>query len=248
MAEALVTYKRYVLQEVVQLVAEVEAFAAAIKAGNLPQAQAQYASARVSWERIEPIAELFPDLDTAIDARVDDFPQGDKDPTWTGFHRIEMTLFQEKTTQDLAPLADRLVQDTQTLQQRLTTLEIQPKVMVAGATDLVEEMAETKITGEENRYSGADLSDFAANLEGSRQIVVILRPQLLQANPQLLTTIEAQFGAIDRELAKYRTPNGPFNGYVNYQQLSEADRKKLQTQLAALAENLAQLRGVLGIS
>ena len=47
------------------------------------------APSRVPWERIEPIAELFADLDPKIDAREDDFQAGVDDPEFTGYHRIE---------------------------------------------------------------------------------------------------------------------------------------------------------------
>ena len=41
------------------------------------------------WERIEPIAELFADLDPKIDAREDDFQAGVDDPAFTGYHKLE---------------------------------------------------------------------------------------------------------------------------------------------------------------
>ena len=36
----------------------------------------------------------------------------------------------------------------------------------------------SKISGEEDRYSHTDLWDFQANVEGSQKIVDLLRPQL----------------------------------------------------------------------
>lgn len=48
-----------------------------------------YAPTRQHYERIEPIAELFSDLDGSIDAREDDFEQKAADPKFTGFHRLE---------------------------------------------------------------------------------------------------------------------------------------------------------------
>ena len=52
----------------------------------MARAKRLYGPARVSYERIEPVAESFGDLDPAIDARVNDVEQGQR---WTGFHRIE---------------------------------------------------------------------------------------------------------------------------------------------------------------
>jgi iron uptake system component EfeO len=240
-------YKAYVVQETKQLAEKTTLFAEAIKASNLKKAQSLYTSTRTHYERIEPPAELFSDLDGAIDARADDFAKKEQDSTWTGFHRIEMTLFRDKTTEGLAPLADQLQKDVSTLQQKVSTLEIKPKVMVGGAAQLIEEVASKKIVGEENRYSGADLADFRANLDGSQKIVNLLRPMIQKADPNLLTRIDQNFSKIDKGLDKYKSPSGIYNGYENYKKLSDDDRRSLQTTLAALAEDLSLLRGTLGV-
>ena len=40
--------------------------------------------------------------------------------------------------------------------------------MALGAAELIQEVSEGKITGEEDRYSKTDLWDFAANVAGPR--------------------------------------------------------------------------------
>ncbi len=65
--------------------------------------------------------------------------------------------------------------------------------MVGGAAGLIEEVAASKINGEEDRYSHTDLWDFRANVEGSQKIVDLLRPQLQKANPELLAKVDANF-------------------------------------------------------
>ncbi len=113
--------------------------------------------------------------------------------------------------------------------------------MVGGAAGLIE-VAASKISGEEDRYSHTDLWDFQANVEGSQKIVDLLRPQL-QANPELLAKVDANFKKVDTILAKYRTKEG----FENYDKLTDADRNALKGPITALAEDLAQLRGVLGL-
>ena len=76
---------------------------------QLDEARRLYAPARVHYERIEPIAELFNDLDGSIDARADDFEKKEQDPTWTGFHRLEKALFADKATDGLDAAADHAV-------------------------------------------------------------------------------------------------------------------------------------------
>ncbi len=243
LAAASAEYKRYVVSEVAQLVEETAAFTSAVAAGDLAAAQARYAPARVRYERIEPIAELFTELDTAIDARVDEY-SGPDDPAFTGFHRLEKGLFADQTTAGLAPIAARLDQDVRALQAKVATLDIPPAVMLKGAGELIEEVSQTKITGEEDRSSHTDLWDFAANLEGSRRIFDLARPLLAQTDPALTSSIDEGFTRLDGMLARYRLPDG---GYQPYDRLTPDDKRAMQAALAKLAEDLARVPGTLGV-
>jgi len=157
-------------------VADNKTFTDAVIAGDLAKAQKLYASTHVHWERAEPIAELFSDLDKTMDSRADDFAKKEADPEFTGYHRIEKALFQDKTTKGMKPFAEKPQKDGLELQKRIATLTIEPKNMVDGAAGLIEEVAATKISGEEDRYSHTDLWDFSANVEVSQKIVQLLRP------------------------------------------------------------------------
>ncbi|SUE63399.1 iron uptake system protein EfeO [Roseomonas gilardii] len=244
LAEPIAQYKIYVLGEVRQLVRQTRSFADAIKAGDLAKARSLYAPARVHYERIEPIAELFDDLDKSIDARADDHDEGERDAGFTGFHRLEYGLFAKNSTEGLMPFADKLVADVQELETRIRGLTTPPEKVVGGAAALIEEVAATKISGEEDRYSGTDLWDFNANVEGARKIVELLTPQLKKADPTLLSKVDANFERVEAILAKYRTKDG---GFENYEKLTPADRNALQAPITTLAEDLSRLRGTLGL-
>jgi iron uptake system component EfeO len=240
----LAEYKLYVTKEVGDLVEQTARFAEAVKAGKLDEARNLYAPTRRHYERIEPVAELFSDLDKSMDARADDFELKEDDPTFAGFHRIEKALFADKSTAGMQPLADRLVRDTQDLQNRLGGLTIPPAKMVSGAADLIEEVASTKISGEEDRYSGTDLSDFQANVDGAQKIFDLLRPLVATRNPELEARIRTNFSKVDTLLGRYRGQEGQFQ---NYDKLSASDRNALKGAITALAEDLSQLRGTLGL-
>ena len=55
--------------------------------------------------------------------------------------------------------------------------------MASGATDLINEAATAKISGEEERYSNTDLPVFAANVEASMEVVTLLQPYLQSKDP-----------------------------------------------------------------
>jgi iron uptake system component EfeO len=237
-------YQAWVNEEAAALVADVDAFTGAILAGDLEQAGALYAPSRLGWERIEPIAELWADLDVAIDAREEDFAQGVDDPEFTGFHRIERLLWVDGASGDLDAMAEKLAADVHDLEVRLADLVIEPRVMARGAGELIDEVAQSKLTGEEDRYSGTDLWSIDANVDGSRQTVDFLRPILESIDADYLADLDAAFAAVDEVIARY----GDGEGFAPFSDVSADDLTQIQARMAGLAEVLAQLPGVLGLA
>ena len=244
LAQPLADYKVYVQNEAAQLVTKTTAFVEAVKAGRTEDAKAMFADVRTHYERIEPIAELFNELDPAIDARADDFKDKEQDPGFGGFHRIEHALWTLNTTKGMEPIADKLLADVQKLKQEIDILTFPPSKVVGGAAVLIEEVANSKISGEEDRYSRTDLSDFQANIEGAQKIIELFRPMIAEKDQALLDKTDANFKQVTDILAKYRTEKG----FQPYDKLSETDRKNLQAPVNALAEDLAKLRGILGLN
>jgi iron uptake system component EfeO len=237
-------YKIYVSSELEKLVADTKAFTAAIKAGDMAKAKALFGPTRMSYERIEPIAELFSDLDSAIDSRADDHEKKEQDPGFTGFHRLEYLLFVENSTKDAVPFADKLMTDVAELHKRITELALPPEKVVGGAAALMEEVAATKISGEEDRYSHTDLWDFKANFDGSRKIFELVRPLIEKDEDAFVKKVADNFETVDATLAKYKAGEG----YQSYDKLSEDDRKVLAAAVNTLAEDLSTLRGKLGLN
>jgi len=240
----LAEYKIYVKGEVDALVAGTRKLVEAVKAGKLAEAQRAYAPAHLHYERIEPIAELFNDLDGSMDSREDDFEKKADDPKFVGFHRIEKGLFSDKSTKGLGPIADKLMADALDLRKRIDGLTIAAKDLVGGAAELIEEVASKKITGEEDRYSRTDLWDFQANLDGAQKIVALLNPMIQKQDAKLSARLAENFSKVDIVLAKYKTKDG---GFVSYEKLSESDRTALKGPITTLAEDLSALKGTLGV-
>lgn len=253
---AVADYERYVAGQVGELVPLTRTLTDAVRAGDLPAAQAAYAPSREPWERIEPIAGLIEEIDGKVDARVDDYASVD-DPDFTGWHRLEYLLFEQQTTQGAAPFADRLDTDLATLQTELAMLEIPPPAVAIGAAELIEEVSEGKITGEEDRYSKTDLWDFGGNVEGAQAVIGVLTPALQQADPGLLADIEAGFSDLNSSLDPLRAGEG----WVLYCRqddefpsprcpgvtVERATVDRLKAQLAGLSEDLALVAGALGL-
>ncbi|WP_448951676.1 iron uptake system protein EfeO [Labrys neptuniae] len=244
LVQPIADYKVFIAKGTKTLVEDTAKFTAAIKAGDLKKAQALYAPTRFHYEVIEPVAELFSDLDGSIDSRADAHEKKEADDAFTGFHRLEYGLFEKKSTEGLAPIADKLNADVAELQKRIAGLTIPPEKMVGGAAALMEEVGANKITGEEDRYSHTDLWDFKANVDGARKIVDLLHPLTVKADKDLSQKIAKNFETVEKILAKYKTKDG----YETYDKLSQEDRTALQGPITTLAEDLSKLRGTLGLN
>jgi iron uptake system component EfeO len=255
--KAATEYQAYAVEQTKQLVTVTKTLTDAVRAGDLAAAQAAYAPSRVPWERIEPLAGLVEEIDGKVDARVDDFA-GVDDPEFTGWHRLEYLLFQQNTVEGGAPFADQLDKDIATLNTQMPTLEVAPRDVAVGAAELIEEVSEGKITGEEDRYSKTDLWDFDANLQGSQAAIEKLTPALQEADPALLEKITKGFADLNATLQPLRrgdgwvlfcTENDPYpSPRCTGVTVDPPTIDKLKAQLAGLSENVSQVAGVLKLS
>lgn len=233
LATAVAQYRSYVVAEAQSLVAKSKDFAAAVQANDVARAKALYAPTREPWERIEPVAEALGNLDPNIDGREGDVP----DAEWRGFHRIEKALFINGTTAGMAPFATQLVADAGEVQSQIERAELTPSNLGNGANELLTEVATSKVTGEEERYSRTDLWDFAANIDGAERAYQPLRPVLLEKDKALAEQLDTQFVAVSQALEPYRRGNG----WVLYNELTPQQTKALADRVDALAEPLSRL-------
>ncbi|WP_143965346.1 iron uptake system protein EfeO [Gordonia zhaorongruii] len=256
-------YLDYARGQVDGLVAQTETFTNAIKSGDNETARNMFGQVRTFYERIEPVAESFPDLDPKIDMRWDDTEDGKIE--FTGFHRLERFLWPPRPEQigeggdKVAPadaahaksadkkaaidkIADGLLRDVKALQAEMSKKDFQfeTQMFVAGPQALVDEIAATKVGGEEDRYSHTDLFDFAANIDGAETLIAELQPMISKTSPQLMDKITEQFGGIRDAINTLREGDG----YVSYDMVDENTRRDLSDQIDALSASLSQVPGI----
>ncbi len=233
-------YAGFVRAEADRLLAGTRAFTAAVKAGDDRRARHLYPRVRVHWERIEPVAESFGDLDPTMDAREADLAQGQQ---WTGWHRLEKDLwppardYEALTAAQRRVLADRLLGDTRTLHDRVQNLDLGADQIANGAKELLDEVATGKITGEEEAWSHTDLFDFQANVDGARRAFAVLRPVVREEEPALARQIQRRFADLQDLLDRHRSGDG----FASYDALSTAQVKELSDAVNALSEPLSRL-------
>ena len=239
--EASDNYKRYVNSQTDALVAATEAFVDAVKSGDIAAAKAQFPIARTYYERIEPVAESFPDdLDPRIDLREADLEPGQK---WTGFHALEKDLWVTGLQPDTNAIADQLVADVKELNRRVkapTAPSTPPRSPAARRVCSTRSPA-SKITGEEDIFSHTDLWDFQANVDGSQTAVASVRPILDERNADLGKRVDESFADVEALLAKYRQGDG----FVLYDTVTEPQRQELSRAIDALSKEVSQVQGVI---
>ncbi|WP_141012805.1 iron uptake system protein EfeO [Nocardioides sambongensis] len=246
-------YRAYVQDQSAQLLEKTQEFVDLYEAGDDDEARALYPVARTNWERIETVAESFGDLDPKMDAREADvdFAAGEK---WTGWHLIEKDLWPEDAEKGYQPLtarqrvtyADDLMANTTDLNDRIQAtgadaLEYPIDAIANGSIGLLEEVANGKITGEEEAWSHTDLWDFQANVDGARVAYEGVQELLETKDPELATELTEKFDALQALLDEQREGDG----FVLYTDLTQDEVRELSAAVDALAEPLSQLTATL---
>ncbi len=239
---AVAAYRKYAQEQADETLPLAKKFADAVKAGDLEAAKAAYAPSRIGWERTEPVAESFGDIDPKVDVREDGLEEGqDLEKDWTGWHRLERSLWQDgKITDRDKELADLLIKDLENWQDRVNEAEITPTSMANGAKELLDEVATGKVTGEEERYSHTDLVDFKANVEGAEKSYALLKDVAAKNDAELVKELDKQFAALNTLLDKYREDKSSYE-FTSYDKVGKEDRKELSDGVNALAEPLSKL-------
>jgi iron uptake system component EfeO len=258
-------YASFVKDQVEQLVPAVASFVSAYEAGDDEKARSLFPTTRAFYERIEPVAESLGDLDPRIDYReVDAVAEG---LDWTGFHRIEKDLWvpaldalnsdgstpawkdwAPSTSAERATYGAKLIADVGELNDYVHGDAFQKALdaqgiggISNGAIALLDEVATGKISGEEDWWSGTDLYDFAANVEGSKMAFSLVKDFAVSSGAtgtELAGRIDSGYAALEAALARHGSLSA---GFVNYRQLSEADKRELTDLINALAEPLSKL-------
>lgn len=237
-------YRVYLSMQGSALIKAVDALNAAIALGDVAQAQALYAPARALYQHIAPAAQRLAELSNAIEARADYYEKREQDPGFGGFHRLEYGLFKQNSVEGLAPVAQKLLVNVTELKQQLLAQQLPPEQLLTIISRNIRSLAETRTSGEEERYSHTDLNGFAANLEGTRKVVDLLRPLLAKSGPQVLASIDTAATDLDNQLNGFKEQDA----YISYDKVDTAQRKQLADRAKALADALDGISPALGLS
>lgn len=198
------------------------------------------------------------------------------DPTfteWLGFHRIEKDLWppaadavqpdgtsahdgwKPSTDADRKRIGETLISDINKLydtvhaENYIAENDINIATISNGATSLLEEIANNKVTGEENWWSHYDLWDFQANLDGAKiafDLVAPIAERKSDDGKKLVEKVRSAIADLQAELDKYGSLD---KGFTLYNEVTSSQQKELVVKLNAVREPMSKLTStILGIS
>ncbi|MGA0617469.1 iron uptake system protein EfeO [Paracoccus sp. KR1-242] len=235
-------YRVYLVMQGKQAVKSAETLRDAIAAGDLAAAQDAWRQARLPYRRIEPLAYRLSDLENAIDPRAAYLEGREKDPAFTGYHRIEYGLFDQNSTDGLQPVADRLVADLTALAQRLQETPLDPQLLISLPGEMAEQIATGQIPQGDNAYAGNDADELQASLDGIGKLAGLLGQVAGAVDP-----------ALDKDIAKALQDSRDALATLQAKGAAYGDvpadaRTALANDFSRLADNLARLKPVIGMN
>jgi iron uptake system component EfeO len=237
---AVAAYVDFVRKQADQLAAQTKTFVRFYTSDDLQSARTAYGPTRTAWQRIRPVAASLGDLVQRLDLRESDLAAGQ---AWTGWHRIEKDLspppdnrYRPLSAPERATVGAQLVADTEELQKRIAALTFTPTEIATTAQQLIEQMA-TSLDSPQEVWSGTELWDLQANVDGARAAFESLGRVIEPTHADLASTLTSAFRALDSVLAGYRRENG----FKSFGELTGPERTVLAAAVKVVAEPLGRL-------
>ncbi|THT98666.1 hypothetical protein E9531_13920 [Lampropedia puyangensis] len=235
----------FLIMQTNALVRHIKTLEEAITAGDLAQAQVQWLAARVPYKRMEAVVGRMADIDNRIDIQARYLAQGEDDPEFRGFHRLEKQLFGQRSLQGSAAVAEQLRLDAEQLQQRLKQWQQAPEDLAGSAVWQAQRLQESGITEPENLYALSDLADLQANLDGMQKSVLLVDELLQGAKAPLAEEVRQHFQALQSALDALK--NHDQSSFLPYSEVTATQRQQLSALVAALAGRVEQVNPALGL-
>jgi iron uptake system component EfeO len=222
------SYTEYVSDGLGRLTARTGTLRKAVDDGDLDAARTAWLPAHVAYERLGAAYGTFGDFDGAINGGTAGLPGGVHDPGFTGFHRLEYGLWHGESASSLRKVADQLAKDVHGLESDFPDQRMDPADLPLRAHEILENTLQFQLTGQADQGSGTTLKTAAANIEGTREVLGVLRP-VLRPRYQRLPEIDTWLDRMDALL----------KGHSSVDRLSTAQRERLNGAAGQLLELLA---------
>ena len=228
---SLAKYEAYLQENAEKLTHWAGTIVLKVKEGSAGKAQSRFAAAQVPRGHIDPAAQQS-------DGSIDE-----------GFLHLEKTFFEEERTAGTLSEAKQLRADIEALQRQLEETKVGPAQIAAGARQVLDDVADSDLTGEAQPYAEGELSVVAAKIEGVGAAIAAVKPLLREEDPELLTEVEASFDKALAEIGQYgilasapeqTRPQEPGIAFIVFDGIGQGEINELIQAIETLAEQLVQ--------
>jgi iron uptake system component EfeO len=231
------TYHAYVTAGLNTLAHQVQVLASRIRAGHLDAARAAWLPAHLTYERLGAAYGTFGNYDTEIDGRPDGLARGVSDPAFTGFYRIEYGLWHGQSARQLDGPAAKLDGNVRALRRFWPGMEVDLLDVGLRTHEILENALQFQLTGHDDYGSGTTLATTAANITGTRELLIVLHP-LLAARYPVLPAVYAGLDRLDRLVSAAQRPDGRWTPVAR---LSTVQREQIDAAAGQVLQELAPI-------
>jgi iron uptake system EfeUOB component EfeO/EfeM len=200
---------------------------------------------RATWSaylHLGAVYGLFGSLNQEIDGMPGGLlPGGAPDPHFTGLHRLEMGLWSGVPMRSLAPIADKLARDLQSLRAILPSVQITPLEYATRAHEILEDAQRDLLSGTHVPWSGQGVLGTAAGLDATSEVFHTLAP-LLSGRENTEAAVRDELALLSSSIASIRHDH---DGWPTLAQLTMPEHELLNGTLAGALAALDLLPGTL---
>ncbi|MFE4820476.1 iron uptake transporter permease EfeU [Streptomyces sp. NPDC056704] len=244
LAAPLAAYRTYVDQGLADLQTKTRTLQSDLDADKLDQARKDWLPAHTQYASLGAAYGTFADFDAKINGRTAGLAAGADDPAFTGFHRIEYGLWHGQSAATLAPYAKQLAADVDALRKDFPKQDFDPADLPLRSHEILENTLHRELSGNADYGSGTELATTEANLDGTRELLTLLRPLIDKRNAKVIPAVDTWMRRTEQLVLAQRAEDGT---WTPLDKLSDTDRQRLDGSVGQLLEELAPIPDLLEI-
>jgi iron uptake system component EfeO len=231
-------YQAYVGAGLKTLAGQTGTLASDVQRGDLTAARRDWLPAHLTYETLGAAYDAFGTFDDEIDGRADAL--GVSNPQWTGFYRLEYGLWHGQSAGELTPYASKLAADVRSLLATWPSTEIPLLDIGLRTHEILENALEFQLTGHDDYGSGTTLATTLANIQGTRELLSLLRPLLVTRYPGL----PGVYAWLNRLQALLEAEHQPAGTWVPVSQLPVSARQDIDAACSQALQELAPIASI----
>jgi high-affinity iron transporter len=229
-------YIHYALGVSGQLGTGVSALTAQLQAGDRAGAERAWDVAFTDYLHLGAVYGLLPGN---LNDRLAQIPTDLNETHFTGLHRVEKGLWQGAPLSSLVPISQAISAAVPSLERTLPKTQIDPIDYAARAHEILEDAQRDLMSGNQVPWSGEGVLGTAAGITATREVVRTLAP-LMQGRDNTLVEVD---NWLLRLQSAFRTIRRPDGSYPTLDQLTMAERERINGSLAGALSALEDIPG-----